>query len=164
MGWLACWSAAVRVSQAHLAEGLSPEQSAGLVSSQRQQLEGLVARLQRRMRDAAQDEAVDERVAQQLINRLDRWQERQSYAVARSQTLSYERTGNTGRHLPLLTSPENASAQAGLDAEVAFVVANSMREVQPEINVRVSPITERLFLSAPPGAPKWTLPVEADES
>ncbi|MDQ1247252.1 MAG: hypothetical protein QG597_1622, partial [Actinomycetota bacterium] len=40
-----------------------------------------------------------------------------------------------------------------------FVVANSMREVQPEINILVSPIPERLFAHVPDGAPRWTLPV-----
>ena len=41
-----------------------------------------------------------------------------------------------------------------------FVVANSMREVQPEINLLVSPIKENLFYIAPPGTPKWQFPAE----
>jgi len=38
-----------------------------------------------------------------------------------------------------------------------------MREVQPEINILVSPIPERLFAYVPDGAPTWTLPVVADD-
>jgi hypothetical protein len=41
-----------------------------------------------------------------------------------------------------------------------FVVANSMREVQPEINLLVSPITENLVYVAPPGSPTWKMPEE----
>jgi hypothetical protein len=38
-----------------------------------------------------------------------------------------------------------------------------MREVQPEINVLVSPLSERLFARAPEGAPKWALPMGEDD-
>lgn len=45
-----------------------------------------------------------------------------------------------------------------------FVVANSMREVQPEINLLVSPVEERLVYIAPPGSPQWELPEAREES
>lgn len=43
--------------------------------------------------------------------------------------------------------------------EAPFVIANSMREVQPEINVLVSPVPDRLFARQPDGVEDWTLPV-----
>jgi hypothetical protein len=39
-----------------------------------------------------------------------------------------------------------------------------MREVQPEINLLVSPVPERLFAADPDGAPQWQLPAAADPS
>jgi hypothetical protein len=36
-----------------------------------------------------------------------------------------------------------------------------MREVQPEINLLVSPIKENLVYMAPPGAPMWEMPEES---
>ena len=47
------------------------------------------------------------------------------------------------------------TSRDALAGEAPFVVANSMREVQPEINLLVSPIKERLYYVAPPGAPVW---------
>ena len=42
-----------------------------------------------------------------------------------------------------MMSPENARARSGGTDAPPFVVANSMREVQPEINLLVSPIQEQ---------------------
>ena len=55
------------------------------------------------------------------------------------------------------------SAEIGLTGfsgkdEPPFIVANSMREVQPEINLLVSPIPENLVYFAPRTAPRWELP------
>ena len=57
-----------------------------------------------------------------------------------SKTLVYERTGEDDKYLPLIMSPENARAAVGDSTQAPFVVANSMREVQPDINILVSPI------------------------
>ena len=58
-------------------------------------------------------------------------------------------------------SPENARALGDAPQNPPIVVANSMREVQPEINLLVSPLKERLFAVPPPGgAPVWEV-VEA---
>ena len=76
--------------------------------------------------------------------------------------LVYEKTGDSDKYLPLIVSPENATTQAGGALEAPFVIANSMREVQPEINMLVSPLADRLFVRAPDGAPEWTLPVGDD--
>ena len=75
----------------------------------------------------------------------------------------YERTGEGDKYLPLIISPENAKASVVSSSQAPFVIAHSMREVQPEINILVSPIPERLFAYVPEGAPTWTLPVGADD-
>jgi hypothetical protein len=59
-----------------------------------------------------------------------------------------------------MISPENARAIDSKDMP-PFVVPNSMREVQPEINLLVSPIKENLIYVEPPGSPAWDMPQEA---
>ena len=63
-----------------------------------------------------------------------------------------------------MNSPENARAMTSSKDAAPFVVAHSMREVQPEINLLVSPIKENLVYVAPPGAPRWELPHDEDGS
>ena len=75
-----------------------------------------------------------------------------------------ERTGDGDQYMPLIISPENATASVGDSAEAPFVIANSMREVQPEINMLVSPLPDRLFTRAPDDAPEWTLPPQGSDS
>ena len=82
-----------------------------------------------------------------------------SVAAEMSKTLVYERTGEDDKYLPLIMSPENARAAVGDSSQAPFVVANSMREVQPDINILVSPVPERLFARKPEGVPDWVLPV-----
>ena len=60
-----------------------------------------------------------------------------------------------------MMSAENARARSARQDAPPFVVANSMREVQPEINLLVSPIKDNLIYLAPPGAPQWEFPEEA---
>ena len=70
----------------------------------------------------------------------------------------YERSTDANQLTrPLLISPENRTTTAN---EKVFVVANSMREVQPEINVLVSPSPDRLAAKEPVDAPAWTFPVK----
>ena len=57
-----------------------------------------------------------------------------------------------------MMSAENARARGGGGDAPPFVVANSMREVQPEINLLVSPIKDNLVYIAPPGTPQWEFP------
>jgi hypothetical protein len=81
-----------------------------------------------------------------------------------SRTLVYERTRDDDQFLPLIISPENFRTVAG-DAHVApFVVANSMREVQPEINILVSPQQDRLYNMPSDAAPGWELPATEGKS
>jgi hypothetical protein len=152
-----------RVLQATLAEGLSPERDAWRIKQEIAPVEALIDRLKKRIAAAAQDETVTQRASDLLTNRLERWSQRVGYATQIGKTLVYERTGDDEKYLPLLMSPENAKASPGGSAEAPFVVANSMREVQPEINVLVSPLTERLFARPPDGAPIWTLPAAGED-
>ena len=116
-----------------------------------------------RIAAAAQSEDATKRASDLLVNRIDRWTERAKRAAEMSKTLVYERTGEGDKYLPLIISPENAKASVGGSIEAPFVIANSMREVQPEINLLVSPMPERLFARAPEGAPAWTLPVGEED-
>jgi hypothetical protein len=153
---------AARVAQATEAEGLSPERSAGRIKDQRSAVVALAGQLKARIAAAAQSDDATKLASDLLINRIDRWSERAKRAAEMSKTLVYERTGEGDKYLPLIISPENAKASVGGSVEAPFVIANSMREVQPEINLLVSPLPERLFTRAPDGAPEWTLPVGDD--
>jgi hypothetical protein len=153
---------AARVAQAPQADGLSPERDAGRIKDQRPAVEALAERLKARIAAAAQSDDATKRASDLLVNRIDRWSERAKRATEMSKTLVYERTGEGDKYMPLIISPENAKAAVGGSVEAPFVIANSMREVQPEINLLVSPLPERLFARAPDGAPEWTLPVGDD--
>jgi len=152
-----------RVVQAPLDDGLSQERGAWRIKEHRDVVERVAERLKARISAAAQDDARVKYASDRLVNRIDRWADRANRASDMHRTLVYERTGEGDKYLPLLMSPENAKAGVGSSNQAPFVVANSMREVQPEINILVSPIPERLFAHVPDGAPRWTLPV-GDES
>jgi Helicase conserved C-terminal domain len=150
---------AARVLQASVSDGLSPEREAWRIRGQRATIEAITARLKKRIAAAALDETATKRANDLLVNRLDRWVERAKSATEMHKTLVYERTGEGGKYLPLIISPENAKTSVGGSLEAPFVIANSMREVQPEINMLVSPVPERLFARAPEGVADWTLPI-----
>lgn len=152
-----------RVTQAVQPEGLSPEQSAGRIKDQMAAVELLAERLKVRIAVAAQSEESSKRASDLLVNKIDRWTERARLALKNNKTLVYERTGSSDAFLPLIISPENARSVPGDGLSAPFIVANSMREVQPEINILVSPIADRLFIHAPDGAPSWSLPLEENE-
>jgi hypothetical protein len=153
---------AARVLQAHLADGLSPERNAWRVREQEDALTRLLTRLQARILRAAQLDEPAEYARQRLANRRDQWNARADLARKLSKTLVYERTGPGDAYLPLIISPEHARANQDLAGRAPFVIAHSMREVQPEINLLVSPLPERLFAVEPDNAPQWELPPEGD--
>jgi alkanesulfonate monooxygenase SsuD/methylene tetrahydromethanopterin reductase-like flavin-dependent oxidoreductase (luciferase family) len=155
--------AAARVAQAVEDDGLSPEKSAGKISEQQPAVERLVERLKARIAAASLSEDATTRAEQLLINRTERWSQRAKFAMEMGKTLVYERTGQGDEYLPLISSPENVRAAVGGSQEAPFVVANSMREVQPEINLLVSPVKDRLFARTPEGAPQWQLPAGGDD-
>jgi ATP-dependent helicase YprA (DUF1998 family) len=154
---------AARVAQATQSDGLSPERQAWRIKDQRSAVEALSERLKARIAAAAQSDDATKRASDLLVNRIDRWSERAKRAAEMSKTLVYERTGDGDKYLPLIISPENAKASVGGSIEAPFVIANSMREVQPEINLLVSPLSERLFARPPEGAPEWALPAGTDD-
>jgi alkanesulfonate monooxygenase SsuD/methylene tetrahydromethanopterin reductase-like flavin-dependent oxidoreductase (luciferase family) len=154
---------ATRVLQGSISDGLSPERQAWRIKEQRAAVEAITEKLKKRIAAAALDETVIQRAHDLLVNRVDRWSERAKRATEGDQTLVYERTGDGGKYLPLIISPENAKASVGGSREAPFVIANSMREVQPEINLLVSPVPEKLFARVPEGVPDWTLPMGEED-
>lgn len=152
-----------RVLQASGADGLSPEREAWRIRDQRTAVKAMVVKLKRRIAAAALDDTATKRANDLLVNRIDRWAERAKRAAEMHKTLVYERTGEGGKYLPLIISPENARASVGESLEAPFVIANSMREVQPEINLLVSPVPERLFARVPEGVPEWALPIGEED-
>jgi hypothetical protein len=151
---------AARVLQAARTQGLSPEDGAGRVEAERDFAVELIDALVRRVRRASSDEEAADRARQRLYNRLDQWSKRHKHLADQRWSLVYERVTKGDRHGPLMISAENARSLAGSRDTPPFIVANSMREVQPEINLLVSPKEENLFYIPPPGAPKWELPEE----
>lgn len=154
---------AARVLQATKPSGLSPERGAGQIEDERDFAVRLIDVLVDRMRRASGEEAA-ERAKQRLDNRLDQWINRRKHLAMLYRSLVYERVTDPGKQGPLVISAENAHDVADSKDAAPFVVANSMREVQPEINLLVSPIPERLVYIAPPGTPQWELPEAAEES
>lgn len=154
---------AARVLQGSIPDGLSPEREAWRIRDQRDAIEAIAEKLKKRIASAALDDAAVKRANDLLVNRIDRWAERSKRAAEMHKSLVYERTGEGGKYLPLVISPENAKAAAGGSLQAPFVIPNSMREVQPEINLLVSPVPERLFARVPDGVPDWTLPIEEED-
>ena len=150
---------AARVLQAVIPDGLSPERNAGRIEEQHDFAVRLIDALVARARRASDEDAAD-RARQRLINRLDQWAARRKHLADLRKTLVYERVADDTRYDALMMSAENARARSGRQDSPPFVVANSMREVQPEINLLVSPIKDNLIYLAPPGTPQWELPEE----
>ncbi|MFP5347214.1 MAG: helicase-related protein, partial [Actinomycetes bacterium] len=155
---------AARVLQAGRTDGLSPERGAGRVDAERDALLAIIDALVDRIRRAAHgdDDAAD-RARQRLRNRLDQWAKRRTQVGAHSKALVYERVTKPEDFEPLMLSAEAADGVAATGYRPPFVVPNSMREVQPEINLLVSPVKDRLFAAEPPGAPKWDMPVDVED-
>ena len=154
---------AARVLHAARPAGLSPEKSAGRIGEAHPFADDLIAALVARVLRAS-DEPSAEAALQRLVNRLDHWDKRRAALAGRGLSLAYERIADQSRYGPLMRSAENVRSRTDALDEAPFVVANSMREVQPEINLLVSPVKERLYYVAPPGAPAWVGPASATAS
>ncbi|MGV1007207.1 MAG: DISARM system helicase DrmA [Dermatophilaceae bacterium] len=146
---------AARVLQATRRDGLSPEQQAGRIRDEHAFTEALIDALVARVQRASDEPSADA-ARELLVNRRDRWAQRRTALQERGLALVYERTGDQSRHGPLMRGAESLRSRADAFEDAPFVVPNSMREVQPEINLLVSPVKERLFVVAAPGAPVWT--------
>jgi hypothetical protein len=153
-------SAARVLHAVRAAEGLSPEYGASRIESERDFAAALIDQLVHRVQRASCDEDAADRARQRLYNRLDQWAKRRKHLQDLRKSLVYERFTDDARFGPLMISAENARSLPGSRDSAPFVVPNSMREVQPEINLLVSPIKENLVYIAPPGTPAWELPGE----
>jgi Helicase conserved C-terminal domain len=148
---------AARVLQASVPGGLSPERSAGRVADQHDFVAALIERLVARVTIAA-DEQCAERARQRLLNALDQWSLQRKHLADLRKSLVYEKVTDEAKYGALMMSAENAKAGTGGIDDPPFVVANSMREVQPEINLLVSPVRDNLVYIEPLGSPKWVMP------
>lgn len=155
---------AVRVLEASQEDGLSAEDGAGRIHSRIEAIDALIGALVRRAQKAqGTDEAYTE-LLDQLQSKKAAWLNRQHLAQQRSLTLVYEKTMGGGK-IALLRSPEaTVASAANVGNQAPFVVANSMREVQPEINLLVSPVAENLFQTSPHNAPTWAVPQPEGDS
>lgn len=164
--------ATVRVMDAQVENGLSPEVGADRIRTRENRVEELIERLAARADLASTSDAphdsngavdVGEEVRSRLTNRLDTWRAYRGNAVASQRRLVYERIGKKGDKVPLVRSLEDIAVSSDVEG-VPFPVANSMREVQPEINILVSPVKERLLSPEMVNAPAWTVSAEKGEN
>jgi hypothetical protein len=82
---------------------------------------------------------------------MTRWLRRCDIVVkSDSNHLVYEHAGQGAE-----TLLRNAEDVASGRTAAPFTVANSMREVQPEINILISPIADNLPYREPEDAPPW---------
>ncbi|WP_345579426.1 helicase-related protein [Tessaracoccus lubricantis] len=141
------------------AAGLSPESGANRVSEQTAFLDALTGRLVARALTACGEHDAN-LVKQRLASRLGNWRKRRTDTLAESKQLVYEKTHKAGQ-APLMIGAEATTRKEILEG-APFVVPNSMREVQPEINLLVSPKPERLWIQHGEGAPQWVFPAEEE--
>jgi hypothetical protein len=145
---------AARVMDAARESGLSPEKSPGRIDDALPRLEALIDRLVARAKVAGGEDA-GVIVQERLHNRLGQWASRRKFVAQKQHELVYEKVRDETKQSALLRSPENTRAAAdGLDS-VPFTVANSMREVQPEINLLVTPDKKKLMAYELLDAPAW---------
>ena len=143
---------AIRVVDEGQPASLSPGAGAGEVLSKLPAAQLVIDRLIARATPAAPDSQTLDRMRQKLLQRLDRWHDKANeYGGA----LVYERPRKGQVEWPLLISPETTVTTP---ADRVFVVANSMREVQPEFNLLVSPAPGNLAFKEPAAAPAWDFP------
>jgi hypothetical protein len=137
-------------------ESLSPDSTAGAgrIAYRRAGVDELVDRFVARVAQAGGDEAA-KLAKSKLVLRLDEWTERADFNGG---GLTYARKTLPKQHIvPLLASPEDSLGEGG---DRLFQVANSMREVQPEIDLLVSPL--KLTEPVTTATPKWTFAPKKD--
>ncbi len=126
----------------------SPQAGAWSITSRFTTLQNLVEVIARRAAGSDADDRVQE-IRNKLTRRLDAW-----YKKAKA-VPDIDYTGAGG----LLVSPEEGPA---FGDDVYLRVANSMREVQPEISLVVRSYGDRVAEPDPPGAPGWVFPSDVD--
>lgn len=128
---------------------------AGRIAARRATVDTLVDKLVARV-DIAADNGAASSMKSKIVLRLDKWTDR---ATATSGALTYSRKTLPKRIVEqLLVSPEDSIGEEG---DRLFQVANSMREVQPEIDLLVSPFPGKLAEPVTAKTPKWTFTVKA---
>ena len=150
---------AARVVDAVAEGGLSPQAGADHVDARASVLSTLVGRLRERAARAAYDDApiFDDR----LLNRLDAWKK---HRASSAKQLVYDRPTKPDLQTALMVSSEEKRLVELGTGGPPFEVPNSMREVQREINVLVSPLPDRMLDPSTRAAvaPAWLLPAEVD--
>ncbi|MFS0853292.1 DISARM system helicase DrmA [Microbacterium sp. 179-I 3D4 NHS] len=152
---------AARVIEAAVvpSESLSAEANtgAGRISMRRAAIDHLVDKLVARVDIAADtDPGAASSMKSKIVLRLDKWTDR---ATAVSGALTYVKKTLPKQVVePLLVSPEDSIGEEG---DRLFQVANSMREVQPEIDLLVSPFPGKLAEPVSATTPKWTFTAKA---
>lgn len=136
-----------RVLDAGGAGSLSPQGGAGSVVTRYATVENLIDVIAQRSAAAGADDRVAE-IRAKLQRRLDTWYKR----AQSSPGIVYDKRGQVS----LLKSPESGAL---FDEDVYMRVANSMREVQPEINFVVRSIQDKVTDAEPVDAPGWVFPV-----
>ena len=147
--------AATRVTQGGVPNGLNPERNAWMIDEQEAALDRLVATMTERAAQAGDEEsAKDARI--RLLGELRTWQQLARRVRQDREFLAYEKTPSSAGSPPYQALIRSAESSGRRSADGApFVVANSMREVQPEINLLVSPDPARLAWTEPDDAPRW---------
>lgn len=138
-------------------QSLSAEANAGAgrIVVRRATVDALMDRLVARAELAA-DAGASSSMKSKIVLRLDKWTDR---ATATSGALTYSKKTLPKQVVePLLVSPEDSIGEEG---DRLFQVANSMREVQPEIDLLVSPFPGKLAEPVTPTTPKWTFTAKA---
>ncbi|RSX47932.1 DISARM system helicase DrmA [Bifidobacterium castoris] len=146
---------AARVMDATRQNGLNPEMNAGRAAEEHQFLEHIVDLLSERIRNAGGEDASQEAISR-LRNRIGVWETLANADNGDGKVLAYERVPkDDDRFDRLMRSAEQLAESDATMADRRFVVANSMREVQPEINILVSPDPNRLGYDDSDDAPQW---------
>lgn len=154
-----------RVLQAAVADhGLNPEHNAGNAPRHKALLGHLVDAVVTRAEHSAAGEPATRFTRDRLLGRIDAWVQRAEQVQGGGRRLNYERVKEPAKEAALIAGPETgAPLSTGGDGPV-LVVANSMREVQPEINLLVSPDPQRLAWTPPAGTPAWQAQEPRDEA
>lgn len=158
---------AIRVLEAPQSEGLSPETKAWRIkeTAASQRVSALIDKLVARAAAASPDPLTEDAVRRRLDTAVGLWKKRQiSVTGGERKSLAYEkiRGKNESDFAPLIRGAENlpsAAAQTG----PPFVIANSLREVQPEINILVTPQPENLIWRPSDDTPQWAPQPNGDQ-
>lgn len=155
-------SAARVISGSRGEQGLSPEKGAARVDAETALLTSLVDKLTARSLAASGEEDTADRVKDRLGIRVEQWKQRKKELLQQGRTLVYERARKGSEQGPLMIGAE-ATTRKDVVEGAPFVVPNSMREVQPEINLLVSPDPRKLFLMPADDQPDWDFSTQDED-